>query len=234
MDNQRKAFTLQEYNKCQYKKKATLTLKKHLESVGSLQIGSFDLDEDDIKYLSRKFTISELASKELEQQDIIYKLKVLTEEIEMLKQIKNLNEKTINLILIATPIYLLYLAEVKLGSLTSAWNFIINRKSLPESTFKFSVSAAVVIIVYAVLSSIVIIMFNFIILHLEGKNDELYKKIESWLNRRNSDAPNKLTESEKKKAIKVISSIKDKMNFPILSPSDFTDEFNKAIKQEAN
>lgn len=68
-------------------KVATLSLERVFPSLGVVNpIGNIVLDEEDIEYLSKKYTISELKIKEMELGELLDKLNKVQEEIKFLKE----------------------------------------------------------------------------------------------------------------------------------------------------
>lgn len=89
-------------------------------------------------------------------------------------------KKAINLILYSIPIYILYLAEIKCGSLTAIYNLILRGQGYGyKSDFEFLVTSVIILIIIA-------FSCVFIGSHIDGVNDNLYSKIDSWFDRRNS------------------------------------------------
>lgn len=81
------AFYLQKYTSIEGgNKHAVLTLTQYFGGlVGSMEIGSIKLDEEDINYLLNKYKISELEQKEIEQDKTLKKLNELQDAIKFLK-----------------------------------------------------------------------------------------------------------------------------------------------------
>lgn len=86
------AYILHKYKKEVNKKFAKLELSwkfpynKDFSRGGNvISIGSFYLDDEDIDYLFQKYKVSELRTKELEQEEIVKKLSEIQEDIKTLR-----------------------------------------------------------------------------------------------------------------------------------------------------